>query len=48
MPVIPPLGTGLSPLLQWLIVPGIGLLYAGRKSRPEAAATVSSRFRHEN
>jgi hypothetical protein len=30
MPVIPPLGTGLSPLLQWLIVPGIALLYAGR------------------
>ena len=26
MPVIPPLGTGLSPLLQWLIVPGIALL----------------------
>lgn len=24
MPTIPPLGTGLSPLMQWLIVPAIG------------------------
>jgi hypothetical protein len=28
MPVIPPLGTGLSPLLQWLVLPGIGLFIA--------------------
>jgi hypothetical protein len=30
MPVLPPLGTGLTPFLQWLIVPGIALGYAGR------------------
>jgi hypothetical protein len=42
MPVLPPLGTGLTPFLQWLIVPGIALLYIGRKvSLPKAAATVS-------
>ena len=30
MPVLPPLGTGLTPFLQWLIVPGIALAYVGR------------------
>jgi hypothetical protein len=30
MPVVPPLGTGLSPLLQWLILPPLGLLWARR------------------
>lgn len=30
MPVLPVLGTGLSPLLQWLVVPGIALLFAYR------------------
>ena len=30
MPVLPPLGTGLTPFLQWLIVPGIVLGYVGR------------------
>jgi hypothetical protein len=33
MPVLPPLGTGLTPFLQWLIVPGIALGYVGRKAR---------------
>jgi len=31
MPVLPPFGTGLTPFLQWLIVPGIALLYVARK-----------------
>ena len=30
MPVLPPLGTGLTPFLQWLIVPAIALTYVGR------------------
>jgi len=30
MPVLPPLGTGLSPLLQWLIVPSLALSVATR------------------
>jgi hypothetical protein len=25
MPVLPPLGTGLTPFLQWLAVPGIAI-----------------------
>lgn len=30
MPVVPPFGTGLSPLLQWLVLPPLGLLWARR------------------
>jgi hypothetical protein len=30
MPVLSPLGTGLTPFLQWLIVPGFALGYVGR------------------
>jgi hypothetical protein len=33
MPLLPPLGTGLTPFLQWLIVPGIALGYVRRKAR---------------
>ena len=33
MPVLPPLGTGLSPLLQWIIVPIISWRFA-RARRP--------------
>jgi len=28
MPRVPPLGTGLAPLLQWLIVPVVGFVWA--------------------
>jgi hypothetical protein len=31
MPVLPPLGTGLAPVLQWLVVPGLALAYVGRR-----------------
>ena len=31
MPVVPPLDTGLSPLLQWLLLPPVGLSWAGRR-----------------
>ena len=30
MPVLPPLGTGLSPILQWLVVPSVALAAASR------------------
>lgn len=30
MPLLPPLGTGLSPILQWLVVPGVALAAASR------------------
>lgn len=33
MPTLPPLGTGLTPLLQWLVVPSLALWLAGR-ARP--------------
>jgi hypothetical protein len=33
MPLLPPLGTGLTPFLQWLVVPGIALGYVRRKAK---------------
>ncbi|HZV21242.1 MAG TPA: hypothetical protein VE986_06815 [Hyphomicrobiales bacterium] len=33
MPLLPPLGTGLSPLLQWLLIPIPAFLLARRLSR---------------
>ena len=33
MPVVPFLGTGLTPLLQWLIVPGMALAVTGYRYR---------------
>jgi hypothetical protein len=33
MPLLPPLGTGLTPFLQWLVVPGIALGYVSRKAK---------------
>ncbi len=36
MPVVPPLGTGLSPLLQWLVVPLLVLSLTRRLVRTEA------------
>lgn len=32
MPVLPPLGTGLSPFLQWIVLPPLGLALASRWS----------------
>jgi hypothetical protein len=37
MPLLPPLGTGLTPFLQWLIVPGIALRL--REAKGEASLT---------
>ncbi len=33
MPVLPPLGTGVSPLAQWMVVPTLSFLFARRGSR---------------
>jgi hypothetical protein len=38
MPVLPPLGTGLTPFLQWLIVPGIAFGYVGHSVIPSGIA----------
>lgn len=43
MPRIPPLGTGLSPVLQWLILPSVALYLAARDhSQPDMRATSAS------
>ena len=36
MPVLPWLGTGVSPLLQWLIVPGLAFAISGLRHRDAA------------
>ena len=36
MPVLPGLGTGLSPALQWLVIPSLALWAAGRDIRRRA------------
>lgn len=41
MPVIPPFGTGLSPLLQWVIVPSIALAWAPRGVSLPSARSAS-------
>ena len=33
MPVLPPFGTGLSPMLQWIVVPTVALWMARRAGR---------------
>jgi hypothetical protein len=37
MPLVPPFGIGLSPLLQWLILPPVGLAWACAKGPHESA-----------
>ena len=32
MPLLPPFGTGLTPFLQWLIVPALAFGYVRRKA----------------
>jgi hypothetical protein len=42
MPTLPPLGTGLSPLLQWLLLPGVALeLVARRASKASSLRKVT-------
>ncbi len=34
MPTLPPLGTGLTPVLQWVVVPSVALAFVRRAQRP--------------
>lgn len=34
MPTLPPLGTGLTPVLQWLVVPSVAMAFVRRAQRP--------------
>jgi hypothetical protein len=35
MPVVPLTGTGLAPLLQWIVIPSIALSFATRRRHAE-------------
>jgi hypothetical protein len=39
MPVLPPFGTGLSPLLQWIVIPVAGLWWARRTNLPASQSS---------
>ena len=41
MPIVPPLGTGLSPLMQWLIIPPLVIWFARRQVRSQPAGEKS-------
>jgi len=43
MPTLPWLGTGVAPLLQWLVVPNAALWYALRKSAPAGWTGIATR-----
>lgn len=40
MPVLPPLGTGLAPLLQWLLVPPLALAWAAARLPQRGKSTA--------
>ena len=40
MPVVPMIDTGLTPLLQWLVIPSLALWWAGRPSRLQEQTAV--------
>ena len=40
MPLLPPLGTGLSPVLQWLLVPAVALWMAHRMGTVRRPASL--------
>ena len=42
MPVVPPLGTGLSPLLQWIVIPPLAYIVASRGRWGRARVDVRS------
>lgn len=41
MPVLPPLGTGLSPLLQWMVIPPLAFLAVSRIASRRRAGSVA-------
>jgi len=45
MPVIPWLGLGVSPMLQWLVIPSFALAAAGRRPPNGAAGKLSRQAR---
>jgi hypothetical protein len=55
MPRVPPLGTGLSPILQWMVVPTAAFAWARHRSTPpvrktrmiqDRAGSATNRSRH--
>lgn len=46
MPVIPGFGLGLSPLLQWLVIPSLALWAARRRRMPGETGNRSQVMRH--
>jgi hypothetical protein len=40
MPRLPMIGTGLAPLMQWLIIPPLALIWACRSTPPNAEGTT--------
>jgi hypothetical protein len=43
MPLLPPLGTGLTPFLQWLAVPGLAFAITASRGRRAPAGAVMRR-----
>ena len=43
MPVVPPFGTGLAPLLQWLIIPTLALWHTTRRCRANMVKRLQAR-----
>lgn len=43
MPLVPPFGTGLLPLLQWIVVPGLAFIIARRHVLADAAKKQGAR-----
>jgi len=41
MPRVPPLGTGLAPLLQWIVIPALAFWFAGGRRISRAVARSS-------
>lgn len=44
MPRLPPLGTGLSPVMQWVVIPPLALLAARRWARATETGSPSGRI----
>lgn len=45
MPLVPPFGTGLSPLLQWIVIPTVALWLSQRYLEGGAAPPIRGRTR---
>ena len=47
MPLVPPLGTGLAPLAQWIVVPALGFVWTRRMIRESRDAPSLPAFHNE-